>query len=55
MDVPGFGRDGIHVAWDDGVLNVSADHVNRERGREETCHRRFRLPEPVEEDGIAVR
>lgn len=55
MDVPGFGRDGIHVAWDDGVLNVSADHVDRERGREETCHRRFRLPDPVEEDGIAAR
>ncbi|MDX1748573.1 MAG: Hsp20/alpha crystallin family protein, partial [Halobacteriales archaeon] len=55
VDMPGFERDEIHVAWDDGVLNISADHVDQDRGQEKTYHRRFRFPKHVEEDEIAAR
>ena len=38
IDVPGFEREEIDLAWDDGALNVAADHVDEERGRKKTCH-----------------
>lgn len=55
IDMPGFEREEIELAWDDGVLNVAADHVDEERGRKKTYHRRFRFPKDVEEDTITAR
>ena len=54
VDMPGFEVDEIDVAWDDGVLNVAAEHVDDERGRSKTYHRRFRFPRDIDEDGIAA-
>ncbi|MFB6072560.1 MAG: Hsp20/alpha crystallin family protein [Halobacterium sp.] len=54
VDMPGFETDEITVAWEDGVLNVSAEHVDEGRGRKKTYHRRFRFPKEVDEDAIAA-
>ncbi|WP_254767355.1 Hsp20/alpha crystallin family protein [Salinilacihabitans rarus] len=54
VDVPGFERDEIEVAWDDGVLNVAAEQVDEDRGRKKTYHRRFRFPRDVDDEGITA-
>ena len=54
IDMPGFETDEIELAWDDGVLNVAAEHVDDERGRKKTYHRRFRFPKTIDEDAIAA-
>ncbi|MFB6167277.1 MAG: Hsp20/alpha crystallin family protein [Haloferacaceae archaeon] len=55
VEAPGFEADEFEVAWDDGVLNVSAEHVDEERGRKRTYHRRFRFPKDVDDDEIAAQ
>jgi HSP20 family protein len=55
IDVLGFDREEIDLAWDDGVLDVAAEHVDDERGRRKTYHRRFRFPKDVDEDAITAR
>jgi len=55
VDMPGFEREEIDLAWDDGVLNVAADHVDDERGRKKTYHRRFRFPKDIDEEEISAR
>jgi HSP20 family protein len=52
--MPGFDTDEIHVSWDDGVLNVAAEHVDEEREQKKTYHRRFRFPKAVDEDAITA-
>ncbi|MEM4780543.1 MAG: Hsp20/alpha crystallin family protein [Halalkalicoccus sp.] len=54
IDMPGFEREAIDLAWSDGVLNVAAEHVDEERNRKRTYHRRFRFPRDVDDDGIAA-
>lgn len=54
IDMPGFERDEISVAWDDGVLNVAAEHTDERRGREKTHHQRFRFPKDVDTDAISA-
>ena len=52
VEMPGFDREEITLAWDDGVLNIAADHVDEDRGRKRTYHRRFRFPKDVDDDAI---
>lgn len=52
--MPGFETDEIALAWDDGMLNVAADHTDENRGRKKTYHRRFRFPKTVDDEGIAA-
>ncbi len=54
VELPGFDREEIDLAWDDGVLNVAAEHVDEERNRQKTYHRRFRFPKDIDEDAIAA-
>jgi len=54
VEMPGFTREDIDLAWDDGVLNIAAEHVNEDRGRRRTYHRRLRFPKDVDEDAIAA-
>jgi HSP20 family protein len=54
VDMPGFETEDITVAWDDGMLNVSAEHVDDSRNRKKTYHRRFRFPKEVDEDAITA-
>lgn len=52
IDMPGFEVEEIELAWDDGVLNVAAEHVDDERGRKKTYHRRFRFPKAIDDENI---
>lgn len=52
IEMPGFNTDDISLSWDDGVLNVAAEHVDDDRDRRKTFHRRFRFPKRVDEDAI---
>ncbi len=54
VDMPGFETDDIDVTWDDGVLNVAAEHVDDDRGRKKTYHRRFRFPKTVANEEISA-
>lgn len=54
IDMPGFDPEGISVAWDDGVLNVAAEHYDDDRGFEKTFHRRFRFPKQIDDDAIVA-
>lgn len=54
IDLPGFETDEIDLAWDDGVLNVAAEHVDDDRGRKKTYYRRFRFPKSVADDEITA-
>ena len=54
IDMPGFELEEIDLAWDDGVLNVAAEHVDDERGRKKTYHRRFRFPQDVADEEISA-
>ncbi|QCC46306.1 Hsp20/alpha crystallin family protein [Halobellus limi] len=52
VEMPGFDRDEITLAWDDGMLNIAAEHVDENRGRKRTYHRRFRFPKDVDDEAI---
>jgi HSP20 family protein len=54
VEMPGFDPEEITVSWDDGVLNVAAEHEEEERGRRKTYHRRFRFPKNVDDESIAA-
>ena len=50
--MPGFEFDDIDVTWNEGILNVAAEHVDESRDRKQTYHRRFRFPKEVDEEVI---
>lgn len=54
VEMPGFDRSDISLTWDDGVLNIAAQHEDEQRGRKKTYHRRFRFPKSVEDEDIAA-
>ena len=54
IDAPGFDREEIDLTWDRGVLNVAAEHVDDDRNRKRTYHRRFRFPKDVDVDAVAA-
>ncbi len=52
VELPGFDPDEIQVSWDDGVLNIAAEHEDDSREHRKTYHRRFRFPKTIEDDDI---
>jgi HSP20 family protein len=54
IDAPGFDREEIDLTWDSGVLNVAAEHVDDDRGRKRTFHRRFRFPKDVDTEAVSA-
>ena len=54
VEMPGFDPAEISVAWDAGVLNVSAEHEDDARGQRKTYHRRFRFPKDVDDEDITA-
>ena len=52
VELPGFDPAEMTVSWDDGVLNVAAEHEDQERGRRRTYHRSFRFPRTIDDDAI---
>ena len=43
------------MSWDDGVLNIAAEHEDERRGERKTYHRRFRFPKHVEDEDISAQ
>ena len=54
VELPGFDREEIDLAWDNGVLNIAAEHADEDRGRKRTYHRRFRFPKDVDDEEITA-
>jgi len=54
VEMPGFNPEEITVTWDDGVLNISAEHEEKDRGRRKTYHRRFRFPKTINDEEISA-
>ncbi|NEU58702.1 Hsp20/alpha crystallin family protein [Halorussus sp. MSC15.2] len=54
VEMPGFEPDEISVSWDNGVLNIAAEHEDEQRDQRRTYHRRFRFPKDVDEEGITA-
>ena len=52
VEMPGFDTSDISVTWDEGVLNIAAEHDDESRGRRKTYHRRFRFPKRIEDEEI---
>ena len=52
VEMPGFDPEVISLSWDNGVLNIAAEHSDEERGQRKTYHRRFRFPKTVADDEI---
>lgn len=50
----GFGAVEITVAWDDGALNVAAEHEDPDRDLRKTHHHRFRVPKTVDVEEITA-
>ena len=55
VETPGFDPGEINVSWDEGVLNIAAEHEDETRGERKTYHRRFRFPKNVEDDDIEAQ
>ncbi len=51
VELPGFDPAEITVSWDEGMLNVAAEHEHEHRGRR-TYHQRFRFPKVVVDEEI---
>lgn len=55
VELPGFDREEITVTWDDGVINIAAEHQEERRGQRKTYQRRFRFPKEINDDEITAR
>ncbi len=54
VEMPGFDPEEITVSWNDGVLNIAAEHDEEGRSRRQTYHRRFRFPKRVDDEDITA-
>ncbi|QIO23298.1 Hsp20/alpha crystallin family protein [Haloarcula sp. JP-L23] len=54
VELPGFDVGEIDVTWDDGMLNIAAEHEDEQRNQRRTYHRRFRFPKRVDDESIAA-
>ena len=54
VELPGFDPAEISVTWNDGTLNIGAEHVEEARSRRRTYHRRFRFPKTIDDDAITA-
>jgi len=54
VELPGFDPEEISASWDQGVLNIAAEHADEDRGQRRTYHRRFRFPKTVQDEEITA-
>ncbi len=54
VEMPGFDAEEITVSWQEGVLNIAAEHDDEHRTRRRTYHRRFRFPKDVDDAAISA-
>lgn len=50
VELPGFDRDEMTVAWDEGILTIAAEYDDERRVESERYQRRFRFPKEIDED-----
>lgn len=55
VELPGFDPEEIEASWDDGVLNIAAEHEDDRRSQRKTYHRRFRFPKTVDDEEITAQ
>ncbi len=55
VEMPGFDREEITVSWENGVLNIAAEHDDEHRGQRRTYHRRFRFPKDIDDEAITAK
>lgn len=55
VELPGFDPEEITVSWDEGMLNVAAQHDEDRHNRQRTYHRRFRFPKIVDDESIEAQ
>lgn len=55
VEMPGFEREEIDVAWNDGRLTIAATHDADRREKRRSFRRSFRLPKEIEPDEIRAR
>ena len=55
VELPGFDPAEISVSWDEGVLNIAAEHEDERMNRQRTYHRRFRFPKTVVDEEIEAQ
>ncbi|AUX09004.1 molecular chaperone Hsp20 [Halalkaliarchaeum desulfuricum] len=55
VEMPGFDPEEITASWDDGMLNISAEHEDEDRDRRKTYHRRFRFPKTIDDEAISAQ
>jgi HSP20 family protein len=54
VEMPGFDPEEIDVTWNEGVLDIAAEHEDEHRNRRQTYHRRFRFPKQVDDESISA-
>lgn len=54
VEMPGFDPEEITVSWNEGILNIAAEHEDEHRNQKRTYHRRFRFPKDVDDESIAA-
>ncbi|MFQ3293123.1 MAG: HSP20 family protein [Halobacteriales archaeon] len=54
VEMPGFDPEEITLSWDNGVLNVAAEHEEEKRNERKTYHRRFRFPKTIDDEEISA-
>lgn len=52
VELPGYSPEEMSITWEEGVLNIGAEHTDDTRGEQREYHRRFRFPKSVEESDI---
>lgn len=55
VEIPGFTRDDIDVAWHEGRLTIAGEHEDDRRDRTRTYRRSFRMPKEIDDDSIRAR
>lgn len=55
VEMPGFEREEIDAAWNDGRLTIAAKHDADRREKRRSFRRSFRLPKEIEPDEIRAR
>lgn len=54
VEMPGVDPSEIDITWNDGVLNLAAEHEDETRDRRKTYHRRSRVPKAVDDEDITA-
>lgn len=55
VELPGFDPEEITASWEDGILNIAAEHDDADRNQRRTYHRRFRFPKMIDDEALSAQ